>query len=119
VRVVVVRRTSRVALVALVVLVVFAGVGCSADPPDVPEGADPVLLQGRDVFAARCVSCHGESGGGGRGPSVRGERMLERFPDPADQIAVIANGRGGMPAFGSVLSEEEIDAVVRYTREVL
>ena len=41
------------------------------------------------------------------------------YPDPADQIAVVTNGRGGMPAFGEKLSEEEIAAVVEYTRTVL
>ena len=41
------------------------------------------------------------------------------YPDPADQIAVVTNGRGGMPAFGDRLSAEEIAAVVEYTRTVL
>ena len=41
------------------------------------------------------------------------------YPDPADQVAVVTNGRGGMPAFGDKLTEEEIAAVVEYTRTVL
>ncbi|MCU0274941.1 MAG: cytochrome c [Acidimicrobiales bacterium] len=97
--------------------------GCASDPPDVPTGADgavdPELTLGREVFAARCVSCHGESGGGGRGPNITGDRMAERYPDPADQIAVVTAGRNEMPAFEDVLSPEQIAAVVRYTREVL
>jgi mono/diheme cytochrome c family protein len=47
--------------------------------------------------------------------------MTERFPDVADQVALVSNGVSGtsMRAFSDVLSAEEIDAVVRYTRESL
>lgn len=47
--------------------------------------------------------------------------MTERFPDKADQIALLTNGVSGtsMRAFDEVLSAAEIDAVVRYTRESL
>jgi mono/diheme cytochrome c family protein len=41
------------------------------------------------------------------------------YPDAADEIAVVTNGRGGMPAFSERLSAEEIAAVVDYTRTVL
>jgi mono/diheme cytochrome c family protein len=42
--------------------------------------------------------------------------MVERFPDPADQAAVIVEGRRGMPAFGTRLSADELAAVVEFTR---
>ena len=57
-------------------------------------------------------------GGGGAGPKLAG-RMEDVYPDIADQIAVIANGRGSMPAFGSALTPEQIEAVAKYEREVL
>ncbi len=41
---------------------------------------------------------------GGISPNLAG-RMEDVYPDIADQIAVIANGRGSMPAFGSALTE--------------
>lgn len=46
-------------------------------------------------------------------------RVLDRFPDAADQEALIRDGRGGMPSYAGRLSDEQITAVVRYTREVL
>ena len=45
--------------------------------------------------------------------------MIERYPEVADQVAIIVQGRGGMPSFEDRLSAEQIDAVVAYTREVL
>lgn len=109
------------ALVAVVGL--LAGACSDADSPGVPGEeagtADPVLVTGRDVYQRSCASCHGASGGGGAGPALDGGRMVEAYPDLADQVDVIANGRGAMPAFGERLSAEEVEAVARYTREVL
>src|SRR5690606_36028101 len=107
-----------------VTAVVALAAACGgSEAPEVPEGAegepDPVLVQGRDVFTSRCRSCHGTSGGGGVGPSLRSERIVAEYPDIADQIEVISEGRDGMPSFGDTLSDEEIEAVARYTREVL
>jgi cytochrome c551 len=78
--------------------------------------AQPAAVDGRAVFANRCASCHGSDGGGGLGPQLSGGRAAQRFPNIADQVGVITNGRGGMPAFGSKLSAAEIQAVAEYTR---
>lgn len=111
-------RSRFVVVVAVAVAGLAIGAGCSAGGPATPS--DPVLAQGQEIYTARCASCHGVSGGGGIGPALAG-RMTERFPDIADQIALVANGVQGtsMRAFDDVLSASEIDAVVRYTRESL
>ena len=57
--------------------------------------------------------------GEGRALKLSDGRVVERFPNPADQEKVVHDGRGSMPAWGSKLSDEEIAAVVRYTREAL
>jgi mono/diheme cytochrome c family protein len=115
-------RTRTFRRLATVLAVVLTAVSCAGSPPEVPAGPDglpdPVLVVGRDVFGARCASCHGSGGGGGTGPRLAG-KVLEDYPDAADQAVVIADGRQSMPAFGGTLSDEEIEAVVRYTREVL
>ena len=49
-------------------------------------------------------------------PRARRRRRRTRFPDPADQEAVVTNGRGSMPSFADSLTPEQIAAVVEYTR---
>ncbi|MGQ0849311.1 MAG: c-type cytochrome [Actinomycetota bacterium] len=84
----------------------------SAQPP---VTGDPVTDDGARIYAARCSSCHGGKGEGLRGPVLAG-RVVEKFVDPAEQIAVVTNGRDGMPAFGRRLTPAEIEAVVEFTR---
>jgi len=70
---------------------------------------------GAAIYTASCATCHGQDGQGGVGPTLAGE-VVDAFPDPADEIAVVTNGRGGMPSFGGDLTDEEIAQVVEYTR---
>lgn len=109
-------KTLRLAIAG--VALVF-GVSACTQAPELPEGADAQLVEGRNVWQARCATCHGPDGGGGTGPRLNEGRVLERFADPADQAAIIKDGKGNMPSFSSVLTEEEIEAVIRYTREIL
>jgi mono/diheme cytochrome c family protein len=107
------------ALVAGAFVVGCGGGGDKTAP--MPEGADAddaELLTGREVWIASCASCHGAAGQGGIGLKLAGV-VVERFPDLDDQIALVSNGSGTMPAMSTQLTPEEIDAVVRYTREVL
>ena len=85
-----------------------------------PDGSpDQELVLGRDVYKRRCANCHGAAGGGGTGPQLSDGAVAEQYPDPVDQRAIIADGRNAMPSFSGSLSTTELDAVVRYTREVL
>lgn len=83
-----------------------------------PMTGDPVQDDGARIYAASCSGCHGPQGQGLSGPPLA-RRLVERFPDPADQAVVITNGRNGMPAFGSRLTPEELQAVVEFTRSRL
>lgn len=114
-------------LVVRSVLLGLAGVGlatlsaCTAGGAQVPEvtNGDTVLIEGRELYIRNCAQCHGAAGDGGRGVQLSEGRVLERFPDIQDQVAVVGEGRNNMPAFGEKFSEDQLVAVVRFTREVL
>jgi mono/diheme cytochrome c family protein len=108
------------AAVAVVIFVILLFTNSPTPPPQAPEEAVEQAggIDGAAVYGDRCAGCHGGDGSGGIGPRLAG-RMVERFPDPAQQVDVVTNGRGGMPAFGNRLGAEEIGAVVEYTRTVL
>ena len=94
---------------------------------------------GAQVYRAQgCSSCHGGGGEGGVGPALAGGEAALTFPDEADHASWIRTGSaafrgqpygspdrpggqrtatGGMPGFAS-LSDEEIEAVVLYEREL-
>lgn len=71
-------------------------------------------LSGEELFAANCATCHGASGAGGVGPKLAGnprsanEQMVEN---------TIRYGRGMMPGFSALLSDEEISRLTRYVTE--
>jgi mono/diheme cytochrome c family protein len=118
-----VRRRPSALAVGAVLAVVGAlgalGAGCTGGEVPAPPAGDAVLEQGRAVYGANCVNCHGRDGGGGQGTRLNGGHVLEAYPEPADQLEVVAGGRRAMPAFGEKLTADELEAVVRYTREVL
>ncbi len=86
------------------------------DEPTEETEATPEDLDGAAIFSERCASCHGDDGGGQSAPQLSDGRVADRFPDVADQIELVTDGRGGMPSFEGRLSPEEIEAVVEYTR---
>ena len=108
--------------VALSALSMFAACGGAKGSAPLPTGRaanDAALLRGRAVFTANCSTCHGISGGGGVGPSFHNGRLQHDFRTVDDQIAFVRKGRGLMPAWGGRLSSSDLNAVVRYEREVL
>ncbi|MGD2127959.1 MAG: cytochrome c [Lysobacterales bacterium] len=73
---------------------------------------------GQQVYAAQCATCH----------QADGEGLAPAFPALAgsavaqgplqENISVVLNGRDGtaMPAWGNMLSEQDIAAALTYTR---
>jgi mono/diheme cytochrome c family protein len=67
---------------------------------------------GAAVFAENCSTCHGGTGHGGNGGPDLTTMPLAQTEEGA--IQQVTNGGGGMPPFGGVLSEEEIENVAAY-----
>jgi len=107
-----------------------------------PSQESPILAAGRAIYTSQCASCHGANGEGGQGPAFADGAVVETFSSFEDHVQWVTGGSNGwaeevgdtygdlekpvngyngsdMPAFGGVLSEEEILEVVRYEREVV
>lgn len=74
---------------------------------------------GHDVFASKCVSCHGAAGQGGIGPNLTDNYWIHGGK-LVDVYATIFNGVGdkGMPPWGPSLSPNEIQGLVIYIRSL-
>jgi mono/diheme cytochrome c family protein len=85
--------------------------------------ADPVS-HGQQIYQARCALCHGAEGKGDGPASAALNPKPRNHTDGAymstrtdeDLMAVIHDGKGGMPAWKSVLTEQEMQDVLKYVR---
>ena len=83
-----------------------------AEPEDSGEGnADA----GQEVFSDNCSGCHGLSGTGGNGGPDITMRPAARNVD--DVMAIVRNGRAGMPAFRDTLEPQQIRDVAAHVVE--
>lgn len=114
-----VRFARRLLPTALVVVLAPLAACASGGSPAPAAGADPVLFEGQAIWDSQCASCHRQNGAGGRGPRLNDDRSLVRYDSVEAQVEFVRLGRGGMVGFGGRLTEDELVAVVRYTREVL
>jgi cytochrome c oxidase subunit 2 len=75
-----------------------------------------LMAKGKDVYTANCAACHQAAGtGGGPFPALKGSIVATKGPI-ADHLAIIKNGKGIMPPFGSQLSALDVAAVTTYER---
>jgi len=74
-------------------------------------------MSGEELFASVCRGCHMSDGKGASGagtyPSLAGNSNLEAGGYP---VAIVVNGQRGMPAFGAMMSDDQVAAVVNYLR---
>jgi mono/diheme cytochrome c family protein len=111
------RAVNGLELLALIAAVVF--VVLLAYRPETPRAAPAASNRnavGSAVYASNCSSCHGPRGEGGSGPKLAGGAVVVRFPNEQDEIAIVTNGKGSMPAWRNRLTAAQIQAVVEYTR---
>ncbi|ULA66970.1 MAG: Cytochrome c domain-containing protein [Nitrospira sp.] len=64
-----------------------------------------VPARGAEIFARNCQACHGEGAMGGAGPKLARNKILK---NEGVFWETVLHGRGPMPAWGSVLSHQEI-----------
>jgi outer membrane protein assembly factor BamB len=71
---------------------------------------------GQSVFESTCASCHTLAAAGSTG--TVGPNLDQLKPSDALVVKQVTNGGGGMPAFGSTLSQTQIKSVALYVSSV-
>ncbi len=94
-------------LLAMSVVLLF--VGCKGDPG------------GKELYDTACSRCHGDKLEGGIKTGAATSRDLtdpawQKTVTDAELRQIVRNGRGEMPAFGTVLTMDRIDKIVKYIR---
>jgi outer membrane protein assembly factor BamB/mono/diheme cytochrome c family protein len=79
-------------------------------------GGEALLTEGKSLFTTNCASCHTLSEAGTTG-SV-GPNLDELKPEKSLVETQVTNGGEIMPAFGGLLSKEEIEAIAEYVSKV-
>jgi mono/diheme cytochrome c family protein len=113
----------------------FDHIASSAFDGDVADARRAAALY--NAYCARChtagysagVAYTQEVGSGALGPSLRDGRSVVQFPTEADHLDFIVNGslngvgygvngigRGWMPGFGAVLTQEDLMLIVKFER---
>ena len=100
------------AATAVVMLFTLQG---AAPQAQTEQGLPTTWINAQELYAEHCANCHATDGSGGIGTRLAG-LVSSRYPDPAAQTAVVAQGRNTMPPFAKVLTPAEIAAITNYTR---
>ena len=85
--------------------------GGGADGGGQADQAAPAV-DGKAVFADTCGSCHTLSAAGTSGTT--GPNLDDVSLDAGAIEGIVRDGRGGMPAFGDQLSDDEVAAVADF-----
>jgi cytochrome c5 len=93
------------------------GTGPSTSGLPLSQGFRFVEMSGEELFASVCRGCHMADAkgavGAGTYPSLAANGNLSAGGYP---VTVVVNGQRGMPAFGAMMSDDQVAAVVNYLR---
>lgn len=105
---------------ALLIAALALSAAIAVRAQDAPGGTTSVQIsaEGRQVYEQICQSCHmaDAKGGGGAGTGIPALAGNANLASKDSMIAPIVHGRGGMPWFTDMLSDEQIAAVATYVR---
>ena len=80
---------------------------------------EEVVSQGESVYMTNCANCHGQKGEGGIGANLTDENWIHGG-SIKDVYDTVQNGvsDAGMPAWGGMLSQEDLVAVTAYVESI-
>ena len=92
------------------------------DPPvDLPPevSAETLVLSGFEIYSEICAQCHGPTGAGDVGPSLR-DASFRNSSSSQEIFETISEGHDAteMIAWGSILTGEQIDQLVKFIEQL-
>lgn len=107
----------KIAVVALACLVASSAAHAQKTDADFIDAKDATHATGEQIYKHICQGCHMPDGrgavGAGHYPVLAKNPKLASAAYP---VAMIVNGRGGMPTFGFMLTDAQVADVVNYVR---
>lgn len=107
------QKFSVLLILALIALACGGGEDAPSEAPAKKEAAAQEI-DVKKIWKIRCIACHGLYGDMGTNGAANLQEVTSSLED---RIKIITNGseNGVMTAFGEILSEEEIEAMAKYT----
>jgi mono/diheme cytochrome c family protein len=106
---------SGVSLLTTLGIAFAFGTALSGKQPQLAESRyfnRDTVIQGRRVFIKHCVECHGIDARGDEGSNLHSLRVGDAL-----MRQIITGGiKGEMPAYGKVLNEPDVRALIAYLR---
>jgi cytochrome c oxidase cbb3-type subunit 3 len=95
------------------------------DNGNVPQKLNPytgnaeAIAEGQDLYKQlNCYGCHGMRGGGGMGPNLTDQKWQTGDGSDANLLTQIRDGRGQMPAYKEVLTDEQVWKLIAFVRSL-
>ena len=112
------RTMGKIIALSLALLGLLTSAQAVDEPPVVISDDFRFVEQdGRGLYVAICQGCHMAQGQGARGAALYPALAANNKLAAAAYVPyTVINGRKGMPAFGRMLSDEQITAVSNYVR---
>lgn len=77
---------------------------------------DELMTRGKDVYRKNCLACHGAAGEGGVGTAIAGSAIVQGALGGHLEVGVNGVAGSAMQAFGGILNDVDLAAVITYQR---
>jgi cytochrome c oxidase subunit 2 len=74
------------------------------------------MARGKAVYQKNCLACHGANGEGGVGPAIAGSAIAQGALGEHLNIGINGVAGSAMQAFGGIINDVEMAAVITYQR---
>lgn len=115
-------------LITVCVVMLGLAIGMSLHAQEngsVPQKLNPytgnpqAIAEGLDLYKQlNCYGCHGMRGGGGMGPNLTDETWQIGDGSDTNLLAQIRDGKGKMPAYKDVITDDQTWKIISYVRSL-